>query len=55
MCTNEKMQAIEKKKNVSGSGSGSLVRVVTYFNIRGPQFESSHRQNFILNIQLVYC
>ena len=35
----------------AGSGSGSVGRVVAS-NSRGPRFESSHRQVFILNI---YC
>ena len=34
-----------------GSGGGSVGRVVAS-NSRGPRFESSHRQVFILNI---YC
>ena len=34
-----------------GSGGGSVGRVVAS-NSRGPRFESSHRQKFILNI---YC
>ena len=34
-----------------GSGCGSVGRAVP-FSSRGPQFESSHRQKFILNI---YC
>ena len=34
-----------------GSGGGSVGRVVAS-NARGPQFKSSHRQKFILNI---YC
>ena len=34
-----------------GSGYGSVGRAVASYS-RGPQFESSHQQNFILNI---YC
>ena len=34
-----------------GSGGGSIGRAVAS-NSRGPQFESSHRQKFLLNI---YC
>ena len=34
-----------------GSGGGSIGRAVAS-NSRGPRFESSHRQKFILNI---YC
>ena len=37
--------------NTRGSGGGSVGRDVAS-NTRGPRFESSHRQNFILNI---YC
>ena len=34
---------------IQGSGCGSVGRAVTLKD-RGPQFESSHRQKFILNI-----
>ena len=37
--------------NLWGSGGGSVGRAVAS-NSRGPRFESSHRQKFILNI---YC
>ena len=38
-------------KQVMGSGCGSVGRAVAS-NSRGPRFESSHREKFILNI---YC
>ena len=38
-------------KQVMGSGCGSVGRAVAS-NWRGPRFESSHREKFILNI---YC
>ena len=34
-----------------GSGGGSVGRAVTS-NARGPRFESSHRQSFLLDIYL---
>jgi len=37
--------------NLWGSGGGSVGRAVAS-NSRGPRFESSHQQKFILNI---YC
>ena len=43
--------SIKSKKLYLGSGCGSVGRVVAS-DSRGPQFESSHRQKFILNI---YC
>ena len=37
-----------------GSGCGSVGRAVA-LNTRGPRFDSSHRQKFILNICLLTC
>ena len=41
-------------KQIVQQGSGSIGRAVA-FNISGPQFESSHHQNFIMNISTVNC
>ena len=47
---------IKKHLNIdpSGSGCGSVGRVVAS-DIRGPRFESSHQQVFIMNIFTVNC
>ena len=45
------MPNIVKTQDILGSGCGSVGRAVAS-NSRGPQFESSHWQKFILNI---YC
>ena len=41
------------RTDIEGSGCGSVVRVVAYYT-RGPQFESSHRLNFI-HIFIINC
>ena len=43
-----------KNNLITGSGCGSVGRAVAS-NTRGPQFESSHRQEFIMNIFIVNC
>ena len=37
-----------------GSGCGSVGRAVA-FDTRSPQFESSHRQNFIEHLFIINC
>ena len=37
-----------------GSGCGSAGRAVA-FDIRGPRFDSSHRQNFIEHLFIINC
>ena len=43
---------LQTKQPELGSGCGSVGRAVASY-VRGPQFESSHWQNFILNMGLV--
>ena len=47
----EKTENKLEKKPVLGSGCGSVGRAVASVT-RGPRFESSHRQTFILDIYL---
>ena len=50
----KELKLAQKQQPVVGSGCGSVGRAVA-FDTRGPQFNSSHRQNFIEHLFIINC